>query len=75
MAEPRISRHITSRTRTTEDDKKLVALASVGATVLRASAALKRSQVAVKARAKRIGVELKGIKQVRDEVRHQSKSN
>jgi hypothetical protein len=63
---------ITSRSWTPEEIIRLEHLADNGASVARASAALKRTQCAVKAMSRKLGVPLLGVRQIRANVRNQA---
>lgn len=63
---------VTNRSWTTEEIAQLERLAETGASVARASAALKRTQCAVKAMSRKLGKPLLGIRQFRANVREQA---
>jgi hypothetical protein len=58
-----------SRPWTTADDQQLRKLHDEGATVLRASAVLKRRSASVKKRAKALGLHLAGVREVKRQIR------
>ena len=57
--------HITIRSWTTEQNDRLVALANSGASAMRAAVALKRSIVATRNQARKLGVSFRSIKSLR----------
>jgi hypothetical protein len=62
----------TSRSWTPEEIIRLESLAAKGASVARASAALKRTQCAVKAMSRKLGLPLLGVRQIRANARSQA---
>ena len=59
---------------TPEHDQRLTQLAAQGATVLRAAAALRRPLNSVRSRARKLGLSLMGVRQVRQKLASSLKS-